>query len=110
MTTETEMTPSPAEVAPASENGAVARCCYALTRAQQAAEANGRGRAAALLFGTEAYRNAMPQLSGAHNIRDFIACVAHGILIRAIPASEASSLLYAAQVAQASLKEKNTAK
>jgi len=47
----------------------------------------------------EAYREAMPPLMGARNIRDFIACVAHGMLLHVFEANEASKLLYAAQVA-----------
>ena len=50
-----------------------------------------------------AYCEAMPPLSGYENIRDFIACAAHGILIEAIPEKRANQLLYAAQVALASL-------
>ncbi len=46
-----------------------------------------------------AYCGAMPPLIGAENIRDFIACVAYGILIAAIPQDRAGQLLYAAQVA-----------
>ena len=47
----------------------------------------------------KAYREAMPPLSGAQNIRDFIACVAHGMLMDVFSSEEASKLLYAAQVA-----------
>jgi hypothetical protein len=46
-----------------------------------------------------AFRAAMPQLAGYDGIRDFIACVAYGVLIDAIPADRAGQLLYAAQVA-----------
>lgn len=63
----------------------------------------GKSRAEATELGRLAYGCYMPKLSGADNIRDFIACVAHGMLIRAIPASEGSRLLYAAQVANAAL-------
>jgi hypothetical protein len=47
----------------------------------------------------EAYRAALPPLTSRDNCRDFIACVAHGILLGAIPESSAGKLLYAAQVA-----------
>jgi hypothetical protein len=50
-----------------------------------------------------AYCKAMPPLAGYENIRDFLACAAHGILIEAIPQQRANQLLYAAQVALASL-------
>jgi hypothetical protein len=50
-----------------------------------------------------AYCKVMPPLAGYDNIRDFLACTAHGILIEAIPQKRANQLLYAAQVALASL-------
>jgi hypothetical protein len=46
-----------------------------------------------------AYREAMPPLTGPANIRDFIACVAHGVLLDVISHEESSKLLYSAQVA-----------
>jgi hypothetical protein len=52
---------------------------------------------------TNAYRCALPVLAGPECIRDFIACVAHGILIGVIPAQMSGQLLYAAQVATAAL-------
>ena len=50
-----------------------------------------------------AYRNAMPLLSSFEGIRDFIACTAHGILVGAIPPEQSGRVLYAAQVALATL-------
>jgi hypothetical protein len=47
----------------------------------------------------KAYREAMPPLSGYENIRDFIVCTAHGMLIGAILDKQGAKLLYAAQVA-----------
>jgi hypothetical protein len=49
----------------------------------------------------KAYREALPPLRGSENIRDFIACVAHGLAIDVFDAREASKMLYAAQVAAA---------
>jgi len=51
----------------------------------------------------EAYRNAMPLLAGYEGIRDFVACAAHGILLGTIPKESANQVLYAAQVALATL-------
>ena len=51
------------------------------------------------LAGKLAYCSAMPMLSGADNIRDFIACVSYGMSLGIIPGPEATRLLYAAQVA-----------
>ncbi len=48
---------------------------------------------------TQAYREAMPPLIDEEHIRDFIACVAHGMVLRVFEANEGSKLLYAAQVA-----------
>jgi hypothetical protein len=54
---------------------------------------------AAALEAGAAYRAAMPQLANWMGIRDFIACVAYGLLIEAIPQERSGQLLYAAQVA-----------
>jgi hypothetical protein len=51
-----------------------------------------------------AYRNAMPPLVGSRNIRDFIACAAHGMLIGAIDGAEGARFLYAARVASTAHK------
>jgi hypothetical protein len=45
-----------------------------------------------------AYCNAMPMLAGQDGVRDFLACVAHGILIGAIPKEKSGHLLAAARV------------
>jgi len=50
-----------------------------------------------------AYCRAMPLLFGSGNIHTFLACVAHGILIGAIPREKGSQLLYAAQVAHSTI-------
>jgi hypothetical protein len=47
----------------------------------------------------EVYREAMPDLISAESVRDFIACVGRGILIRAIDENEATRLLIAARIA-----------
>jgi len=48
----------------------------------------------------------MPILASYEGIRDFIACVAHGILVNSIPEHKSKQLLYAAQVAISSLSRK----
>jgi hypothetical protein len=56
-----------------------------------------------------AFRLAMPPLSGYQNICDFIACAGYGILLGAIKEKNAGKLLYAAQVALATVpKESKT--
>lgn len=49
------------------------------------------------------YCAALPPLTTRENIRAFIACVAQGVLIEAIPPNKSGSLLYAAQVALSSV-------
>ena len=105
-----EATPAPTQASqpnPIASRAAIKRCMAAWkrvykenlkysepTRAEKWLAANRAG---------PAYCEAMPPLSGYENIRDFIACAAHGILIDAIPEKRANQLLYAAQVALASL-------
>jgi hypothetical protein len=83
------------------------RCCDAWRRAFKASTEDRDGDSLDKIFAAqdagEAYCNAMPLLFGYDNIRDFIACTAHGILIGAIPAQKSGPLLYAAQVALSTL-------
>lgn len=92
----------PYEHISAARNAAVALCYESYSRALEEAEEQGRGRAAAMLLARDVYRKAMPPLCGRENIRDFIACVAHGMLLKIIDSTEGTRLLYAAQVAQSS--------
>jgi hypothetical protein len=86
---------------------AVKRCCAAWQRAYNAAMEGSDGNSLDKIWARHhagpAYCKAMPPLAGYESIRDFIACAAHGILIEAIPQKRANQLLYAAQVALASL-------
>ena len=50
-----------------------------------------------------AYALSIPPLTGADSIGDFIACVTHGMLPGAIPGSDATRLLYAAQIAHSAV-------
>ena len=52
----------------------------------------------------------MPRLVDYENIRDFVACVAEGKPLGAITDSESSRLLYAAQVAQGTLRHQPSRK
>lgn len=99
-----ELVPAaPRNLNPAAENLAVARCCEAWTLTFQET-ARREGEAVATVEAEQAYRKAMPPLSGAGNIRDFIACTAHGMLIGAIGGPDGARLLYAAQVAYSTLR------
>jgi hypothetical protein len=84
---------------PAAANPAVVRCCQAYAHALKTATQQGKSRYSASSDAEKAYREAMPPLSGPSNIRDFVACVTHAMLIKAINGSEGTRLLYAAQVA-----------
>jgi hypothetical protein len=107
MTEAIETTPAPnaaEEPIAAPENPAIARCMSAWTRAYKAEKAIKNDHYEAIRKGNHAYCNSMPRLSGYDNIRDFIACVAHGMLIRVIDWDYSTKLLYAAQVALGTLR------
>jgi hypothetical protein len=86
---------------------AIKRCCAEWQRSYDAYMEKSKGSSTDKIFAAHhahpAYCKAMPPLAGYESIRDFIACAAHGILIEAIPQKRANQLLYAAQVALASL-------
>jgi predicted chitinase len=86
------------------ENPAIARCRAEWKRAYQGTIANGERDYTARENAGWAYRRAMPPLTGRENISSFVACVAHGILIGAIDRRDANKLLYAAQVALATVR------
>jgi len=89
----------PSQSDAAAINPAVDRCCQAYANGLEAAKAKEKSDFASEREAQHAYRSALPPLSGADNIRDFIACVAHGMLIAAIEGPAGARLLYAAQVA-----------
>jgi hypothetical protein len=82
-----------------TDNPAVARCCAAMLGACRKERATGATGFMSEKAGEKAYRYAMPPLAGQDNIRDFVACAAHGVLIGAIDTRKGNQLLYAAQVA-----------
>ena len=83
---------------------AIARCRDAWDECLKKGDCQEHPFGRALENAQAAYRRAMPQLLGGNNIRDFVACVAHGLLLGAITESQSSRLLYAAQVAQGVLR------
>jgi hypothetical protein len=48
---------------------------------------------------TAAFQACLPPLTGAENIRDFVACVSYGMLLNIIDDRDGTRFLYAAQVA-----------
>jgi|ERR1035437_9468645 hypothetical protein len=102
-------TPSEAnETSGASANPAVACCLSAWRHVYKAETAKGAHYINAAHTAGQAYRRAMPPLSGLENIRDFIACVAYGLIIEAITDKTGAKLLYAAQVAHTTAQGKST--
>lgn len=87
----------------AASNFAVERCSRAFKSAYDAEFARGRNRYDAHDAGEKALRDAMPPLTTRQNIRDFVACVAQGVLLNAIEDKQASRLLTAANIALRSL-------
>jgi hypothetical protein len=91
------------------KNAAVARCCRAWQLAYDQEmeleygdgwdDGEYRNDSDARRAANKAFRDAMPPLVGLQNIRDFIACVACGLLKEAISGLDAPRLLYAAQIA-----------
>ncbi|MDR3739559.1 MAG: hypothetical protein P4L40_11115 [Terracidiphilus sp.] len=87
------------------KNPAVERCCRAwqlaydremeLEEDEEEMESDYEARKAA----NRAFCDAMPPLAGQQNIRDFIACIACGLLKGAISYMDSPRLLYAAQIA-----------
>jgi len=87
------------EPAPALKNHAIARCAEAFENAYRTYLEEHESEYCATQKGGEAYRALLPPLTSRDNCRDFIACVAHGMLLGAIPEANGGKLLYAAQVA-----------
>lgn len=86
---------------PSFANPAVARCCKAWKETFHESIEGGNPDAFAVGHAAEAFRATMPPLSTRDSCRDFIACVAHGMLLGAISEKDGGKLLYAAQVALA---------
>jgi len=84
---------------PELEETAIGRCCEAWSRAYENAVAEGRGEVSCAVRANEAYRIAMPPLTSPENIRTFVACVTHGLLMGTIIDMAAARLFQAAQVA-----------
>jgi hypothetical protein len=87
-------------------NMAVDQCVEAYTKTITEHLEKGVKTETAMSAGKMAYAIMMPRLSGADNVRDFIACVTHGMLIGAISGADATRLLYAAQVARTMLPKR----
>ena len=87
-------------------NLAVSICEKCFVDATARAMQEGKHEHIIRLSGKLAYCTAMPKLSGAGNIRDFIACVSYAMLLGIIPGSEGTRHLYGAQVAHTALTKR----
>ena len=99
--------PETPQIAPAHSNPAVARCCAPWDQVYQQARAQGKGDTFAAMDAGQIYRRNLPALDSLEAVRDFIACVAQGMLLGAIAGADGTRLIYAAQVADTSLRGKN---
>jgi len=88
----------------APENPAVARCMKAWIRTFKEALAKNKSEYESNKAAIQAYRDAMPSPCSYESIRDFIACVARGMLVGIIHGEDSTRLLYAAQVAQGTVR------
>ncbi len=88
-------TPAPLSITAA----ALARCLSAYKAMYAEQLAKGKYDGQCVRFAKIAYRKALPITDSLENIQAFIACVAQGINFELYDRSEATLLLYAAQVA-----------
>jgi hypothetical protein len=102
MTETTQASPAPTTIAKDDsepENPSLVECIDDYMRAYKRAKRQGKDDESALESADKAYCLAIPLLTSNENVRDFVACVAHGMLRGSISGSAGARLLYAAQVA-----------
>jgi hypothetical protein len=85
---------------PALQNPAIAHCCEVWESTFRQALNEGKSLVLARVAAHKAYQKSLPPLSGNRNIRNFIACVAHGMLQGSILSPAGARLIFAAQVAK----------
>lgn len=77
--------PETPQISPAHSNPAVARCCFAWDQVYKQARAQGKGELFSGMDAGQAFRLNLPALDSADAVRDFIACVAQGMLLAPSP-------------------------
>jgi hypothetical protein len=87
------------------QNAAVLRCCEAALRSRRESRSKRLGTVETEFNADQAYKRAMPELIGYENIRDFIACIGHGLVMNNVTAFQADKLLGVARLALATLRE-----
>jgi hypothetical protein len=90
---------NPIALAPEFHNPAVARCCKAWNRVFTANQKAGTDPVLVYVRANEAFRFAMPPLSTPRDLCDFVACVAHGLVLNTLALPHAAALINAARVA-----------
>ena len=90
---------------PTSLHPAVLNCWTAYRQAYAIERGKGVTHRQADEVGAMAYRDVIPCICDRASLRDFITCVAHGMVIRVIPNDDGGKLLYAAQVAAGFLSQ-----
>lgn len=105
MSTSLVLTETSAQPKAPIRNPAVEHCCQAREAAIQQAVALGLNEYKITDAGEEAYLKAMPNFLDYESIRDFIACVAYGMINGAIHPISDPKYFYAAQVAVSALRQ-----
>ena len=85
-------------------------CKAEWTRAYALGKEKGQPAAKALRMAQVAYKLAMPRMETLPSIRAYIATIAQGIQLEVFDGRDGSQLLYAAQVALGTLKQKGAKK
>jgi len=91
------------------KNPAIARCQDAWNTTYKAMRDKNEWDATSVRGANKAFCCAMPALDTPENIRDFVACVAHAMLMGTIEPKDGSKFLYAAQVAYGAVKHQPAA-
>lgn len=86
---------------PSLQNPAVAHCCEVWEFTFRRALKEGSSLVFARVAAHKAFQKSMPPLTGDENIRNFVACVAQGMLMGSILTRDGARLIAAARVAKA---------
>lgn len=89
---------------------ALAHCKAEWQQAYDLAHSKGLAPSKALRMASVAYKLAMPKMDSLPTIKAAIACIAQGITLEVFDGRDGSQLLYAAQVALATLRAKGPKK
>ena len=85
-------------------NPVVQRCCEARNRVLADCKGLAISDYTASCMGSEAFVAAMPDLTTIQEIKDYAACIAHGVVIGAVDGKQAPKLLSAAKLVLSALR------